>query len=178
MPLIAAAILLAACQDKKQTNTPAESPAETAWTVHIRGYGPIHAGMTLAEAAASGVGRFGELMMGSEECDYVLFTGDTIRGNAHVMVVHGRIARVDISDSTISTAEGARIGDPEQRIHELYPGRVRVEPHKYTDGHYLVVTPGAPADSGHAIIFETDGQNVTTYRAGRQPEVRYIEGCS
>ena len=155
-----------------------EAPADAVWTVTSHGYGPVRAGMTLDEAAAAGSRAFGEPQMGSEECDYFLFADDSIRGSAHFMVVNGRIARVDINDSTITTAEGARLGDTEQRIMELYPGRVAVQPHKYSDGHYLVVAPASPADSGHHIIFETDGQKVTTYRAGRMPEVEYVEGCS
>lgn len=153
-------------------------PAAVEWSVTARGYGPIEAGMTLDQAATAGNRPFSDLMLGSVECDYVFFAGDSIEGTVHFMVVHGAIARVDISDSGITTAEGARIGDSEQRIHELYSGRVTVEPHKYVDGHYLVVAPSAPADSGHAIIFETDGSRVTSFRAGRVPEVRYIEGCS
>lgn len=179
------ALLLAslACQPKEQpaTDTAHDStpePQSTEWTITPAGYGPVHAGMTLAEATQAAGRAFGEPQMGSEECDYFLFAGDTVSGSAHFMVVNGQIARVDVNDSSISTAEGARIGDSEQRIMQLYPGRVTVQPHKYTDGHYLVVAPAAPADSGRNIIFETDGQKVTTYRAGRMPEVEYIEGCS
>jgi hypothetical protein len=153
-------------------------PAAVEWSVTARGYGPIEAGMMLDQAAAAGGRPFSDLMLGSEECDYVFFAGDSVEGNVHFMVVHGRVARVDVSDGGIATAEGARIGDSEQRIRELYPGRITVEPHKYIDGHYMIVAPAAPADSGHAIIFETDGAHVTSYRAGRLPEVRYIEGCS
>lgn len=177
------ALLILACQPKEQPGTdtardttPAPQPAE--WTVSPAGYGPVHAGMTLEQAVQAGGRAFGEPQMGSEECDYFLFAGDSIQGSAHFMVVNGQIARVDINDSTIATAEGARIGDTEQRIMQLYPNRVTVQPHKYTDGHYLVVAPASPADSGRNIIFETDGQRVTTYRAGRMPEVEYIEGCS
>lgn len=182
-PIVLAALIGSmACQPKDQR--PADQPGgaattslEDAWKVSMRGYGPIRTGMTLSEAAAAGGRPFSELMLGSVECDYVFFAGDSIEGNAHFMVVNGQIARVDVSDSSIATAEGARIGDSEQRIQELYAGRVSVEPHKYVDGHYLIVAPAAP-DTNHAIIFETDGSRVTSYRAGRLPEVRYIEGCS
>ena len=176
-------LTILACQPKDQrpTDSARDStpvPPSNVWTVTPAGYGPIHAGMTLVEAAQASGRAFGEPQMGAEECDYFLFADDTIRGSAHFMVVNGQIARVDINDSTISTTEGARLGDTEQRIMQLYPNRVTVQPHKYTDGHYLVVAPAARGDSGRNIIFETDGQKVTTYRAGRMPEVEYIEGCS
>ena len=174
-------MLAFACQSKERppSGQPGEAPtARQEWTINTRGYGPIRAGMTMGEAAQAGGRAFGESQMGSIECDYFLFAEDTVRGSAHFMVVNGQIARVDVNDSSIATAEGARMGDTEQRIMELYPGRVTVQPHKYSDGHYLVVAPASPADSGHHIIFETDGQKVTTYRAGRMPEVEYVEGCS
>ena len=176
-------LLALACQPKDQPgpDTARDStpePQSTEWTVSPAGYGPVHSGMTLAQATQVGGRAFGEPQMGSEECDYFLFAGDSVQGSAHFMVVNGQIARVDVNDSTISTVEGARIGDTEQRIMELYPNRVTVQPHKYSDGHYLVITPSSPADSGFRIIFETDSQRVTTYRAGRMPEVEYIEGCS
>ena len=34
------------------------------------------------------------------------------------------------------------------------------------------------ARDGVAIIFETDGAEVTSFRAGRLPPVRWVEGCS
>jgi hypothetical protein len=78
----------------------------------------------------------------------------------------------------VRTSEGAGVGDTEASVLARYEGRVRVEPHKYAGptGHYLVVA--APPDTSHLIIFETDEGTVVTYRAGRTPEVRYVEGCS
>ena len=57
-------------------------------------------------------------------------------------------------------------------------GRVTVQPHKYTNGHYLVVRSATAADTTHRIIFETDGKVVTRFRSGRMPEVAWVEGCS
>lgn len=93
------------------------------------------------------------------------------------MIVDGRVVRIEVKDSLVATDRGARVGDGEARIDSLYRGMVTVEPHKYTDGHYLVVTPAA-ADSGLRLIFETDGSRVTEFRVGRLPEVAWVEGCS
>jgi hypothetical protein len=83
------------------------------------------------------------------------------------------MARVDTTSRRYMTAEGARVGDTEARIKQLYRGRVTVEPHKYIDGHYLIV-----GNKKSAIIFETDGKKVLMIRAGRYPEVEWVEGCS
>jgi hypothetical protein len=90
------------------------------------------------------------------------------------MVIEGRIARIDVDSATIATTAGARVGDSEQHIRELYGERLITSPHKYVEGHYLTVTP---RDTAHRILFETDGQRVTRYRAGRVPEVEWVERC-
>lgn len=96
----------------------------------------------------------------------------------YFMAVSDTLVRIDVRDSSVTTTEGARIGDSEARIRELYGSTVRTEPHKYTGptGHYLIVTPAGNAT--HRIVFETDGQRVTMFRAGRLPEVEWVEGCS
>ena len=45
-------------------------------------------------------------------------------------------------------------------------------------GHYLVYAPADPALAHLSMIFETDGQVVTTFRAGMKGAVAQIEGCS
>jgi hypothetical protein len=143
--------------------------------IHFTGFGPIHAGMTLAEAEQSLGAPLAPLGPRMDPCYYVQDPG---RSGVAFMVIEGRIARVDVQQhSAVRTIEGAGIGDTEERIRALYPGLV-TQPHKYVDGHYLIVRPAAPADTSHRIVFETDGQRVTRFRAGRMPEVRWVEGCS
>jgi len=153
-----------------------ERPAGIDSTAHASGFGPARAGMTVAEAEhALGAPL---LLLGPrmEPCYYVVVDG---RPGVAFMIIDGRIARLDVrQQATVRTAEGAGIGDTEARIHALYPGRVEVQPHKYADGHYLIVTPQAPAESTYRLIFETDGKRVTSYRTGRLPEVQWVEGCS
>lgn len=112
-----------------------------------------------------------------EECDWIRVRNAPPR--LLVMVEQGKISRTDVDSGTaIATTAGARIGDTEERIKSLYPGQVTVQPHKYTDGHYLIVTPADAADKDFRIVFETDGSKVTRYRSGKIPSVQYVEGCS
>jgi hypothetical protein len=94
------------------------------------------------------------------------------------MMDNSKVARVDVREtSSIRTAEGAGIGDTEEQIKTLYPGQFTVQPHKYTDGHYLVIKPNGSL-ANERIIFETDGKKVLQFRSGRTPAVEYVEGCS
>jgi hypothetical protein len=153
----------------------ADSSNASPWRANARGIGPVQVGMTEAEARSALGGAFPK-PAGSGECAYV--TIEAAPGAPRAMLVGGRIARLEVRDSAIATDRGARVGDTESYIQELYPGRVSVQPHKYTNGHYLVVTPAAPADSAFRIVFETDSTRVTQYRMGRLPEVEWVEGCS
>ncbi len=109
-----------------------------------------------------------------DECRYLDTKG---KSRVYIMLVRDTVARLDIRDSTLATEAGARIGDPESRVMSLYSGRVATQPHKYVSGgHYLVVR--SPADTALRLVFETDGKRVTSYRAGRMPEVMWVEGCS
>ena len=143
-------------------------------SVTERGLGALRAGMTLAEAKRALDGAL-VVPTGTDTtgCAYVTWRGGP-RGT-RVMIDGGRVARVEVDSANVATAAGARVGDSEERIQQLYAGRVTVSPHKYVDGHYLTVH--AADDSSFAIVFETEKGKVTRYRAGRRPAVEYVEGC-
>jgi len=156
-----------------EPSAPSGSENTSGATVNYMGYGAVRAGMTIAEAEQAQNIKLPLLGPSMDPCHYVAPEGRPVA----FMVIDGKIARVDVNrESSVKTSEGARIGDTEDRIRSLYPQFIEVQPHKYTDGRYLIVR--APADSNFRIIFETDGQKVTGYRAGRMPEVRWVEGCS
>lgn len=146
-----------------------ESPA--AWRVSERGVGPVHVGMTLNEAEAA-LGAPFRRPRSLADCAYVRPPQEP--SGLSFMVVQGRIARIDVDSATVGTTAGAQVGDSEARVRELYGNRLIVSPHKYVEGHYLTVTP---RDTVYRIVFETDGQRVTRYRAGRLPEVEWVERC-
>jgi hypothetical protein len=157
---------------------PAKSrAADTAITVTATGYGPLRIGMTVA-AAANALGSPAPSTVGLDTaCAYVHF--DTEPAGMRIMVTRDTVARIEVDSSAIPAGRGARVGDSEARVKTLYGPRVSVEPHKYLpNGHYLVVAPVPPTDSNFRLIFETDGSRVTSYRAGRLPQVQWVEGCA
>ena len=161
------------------TAGPPPSVADTAgaWVLDERGAGPVRVEMEVAQANAAVPGGLDRTAGLEPGCDVV----HPKNGPAGIsfMVAEGRVVRADAHDSArIATRAGARIGDAEARVRSLYPA-ARVMPHKYDDrGHYIMVIPGAPADTLHRIVFETNGTVVTTMRGGLWPYVEYVEGCS
>ena len=140
------------------------------------GLGQIQIGMTLTEAV--NLGLLSENPNMKPECDYVFpAVGAGIPEGVSMMVVRGKIARIDVDTGSVTTDEGAKIGDSEARVKSIYGDDLKIEPHKYIErGHYMIV-PGDSASAGKEIVFETDGDHVTMFRSGRMPEVEWVEGC-
>ncbi|MFL5467752.1 MAG: hypothetical protein ACJ79N_11840 [Gemmatimonadaceae bacterium] len=141
------------------------------------GLGPIQIGMTLDDAV--NMGLLNENPNMKAECDFVFpAVGSGIPDGVGVMVVRGKIARIDVDTGAVTTEDGAKIGDTEDRLRSIYGDELTVEPHKFfKNGHYLTVM-GDSASAGKAIVFETDDNRVTMFRAGRLPEVKWVEGCT
>ena len=155
-----------------------DSAATTAMTVTPDGIGPVRAGMAPREAE-SALGAQIVWPNGSDPgrgCAFVTWRGAP--AGVHLMVENGTVARVDVDSVAVATAEGIRVGSSEAEVRSAYGNRLTTMPHKYEPkGHYLVVTPASAADSIFRLVFETDGQRVTRYRAGRLPAVQYVERC-
>lgn len=161
--------------DAVRESTPAESAGarpDAAWMVDFRGYGPIRFGASFDDARSAAAGML-ETPASMTGCQYVRISGG--RAGVLLMVVDGRVARVDVLDQGVETREGARVGDAEGHIRELYPHDLEVRAHKYTSGNVLIVTP---AEGGpYRLVFETEQDEVRRYRSGVLPEVEWVEGC-
>jgi hypothetical protein len=140
------------------------------------GLGQIQIGMTLDEAV--NMGLLNERPDMKPACDYVFpAVGAGIPFGVNVMVVKGKVARIDVDTGTVTTEDGAKIGDTEDRIKSIYGDELKVTPDKYIPGGHNLMVMGDSASAGKALVFVTDGQRVTMFRAGRIPEVGWVEGC-
>jgi hypothetical protein len=146
--------------------------------VGLNALGPIHVGMTVAEAQkASGLVLEREANYDTDACYYVApNSGPTDVG---VMVTEGVIARFDVWDGKRTTISGIGIGSTEDQVKQIYGKKLSVERHHYDEhGHYLVFTPTDDRDAQYRMVFETDGKKVIGIRTGKLPEAFYVEGCS
>jgi hypothetical protein len=141
------------------------------------GLGQIQIGMDLSDAVNMGLLNENPTM--KKACDFVYpAVGAGIPDGVAVMIVNGKVARIDIDTGSVTTEDGAKIGDTEDRLKSIYNGDLQVEPHKYLEGGHYMTVLGDSTSAGKAIVFETDGKTVTSFRSGRLPEVKWIEGCS
>ena len=151
----------------------------SATPVRIDGAGPLNVGMTIAEVEKAAGARV-TIHNNQEPQGACVIAGLVGAPNEFsFMLIKGTIARFDIYDGVMKTAEGAGIGSTEAEVKRLYANeKIEVERHEYVDGgHYLNITV-ASAPPGFKFVFETDGRKVTAFRAGRMPEVDWIEGCA
>lgn len=156
------------------TQNPAPTPPDTTrttnWTVTAAGLGPLRAGQAIAQANTAVGGGFSG---STDQCTYAVWP--KAPSGVAVMLSNGKVARVEVRSGTVTTANGAGIGDTEARIKALYTNRVTSTAHKYNQGgHYLTVEG---PNAANRIVFETDGVKVTNYRSGRVPEVEQVERC-
>lgn len=174
--LCVAAIVVAACSSRGDRADDTARATQRRWVAEPTGVGPVKIGMSAEAArAALGASPAPDTEGAGETCDYLDVQTPY---DVAFMIENDTVVRYDVRDSLVKTAAGVGLGATEARVESAYAGRVQRSPHKYRgpQGHYLTVTP--TADSLLQLIFETDGERVTTFRAGRLPAVAYVEGCS
>jgi hypothetical protein len=143
--------------------------------LRTNGIGSVEVGMTVSEAGkASGRSFSKERLLGNGSCSY---TSMSNLPGVSFMLINGRIARIDVSNPHVLTLRGAKIGDSEDRIRELYPGQIKTTPHPYRGDHLLTFYPKDRQDRDYRLIFETSNGRVVAFRSGKVPEVGYFE-CS
>jgi hypothetical protein len=149
------------------------------YKLQVDRYGPVVIGMTPAEASAKlDVPLIPEGLLDphdkeSQACHYEYSSG--VYQDIGFMVEDGKITRIDIRSNKITTMNNIRIGDSEETVRTVFPGKVLEEIHPYIgkEGKYLIVE----TKPGYAFIFETDRGKITSFRSGKLSSVRYIEGC-
>lgn len=146
---------------------------DDASAVTTAGIGPLTFGMTVA-AAQPAIGTRLLTESGrppSGECYYV----KPEKGPAGVfmMVSKSTIERVDIrTPSPVKTRSGLGIGTTLDQLKSSLGANLQVT------GTTATFVPTSANDANYRVIFETDGTTVTSYRAGKVPEVNNAVGCS
>jgi hypothetical protein len=155
----------------------ARSPDPSRWTIQPSQFGPLPIPSTFARAA-SVLGE--QLVVPSDpedaSCSYI--RPKRLRSGVSLMIKFDTIVRVDIDTTGVLTTDGVGVGDTEERVLTVYHGHAKVDESPYSgpEGHDIRVR--LANDSAHALIFQTWKGRVYSFRAGRFPEVAYIEGCS
>lgn len=161
---------------------PVSSPASTAEggdeaLARIDGYGDLRFGMRAEQARTAWGGQLLGDEVKPDNCAYLRPKGAKTGAEFGLMFEGGRFMRYDIGHAREAAPGGGRVGMTRRQIETLYPS-LEVQPHHYVPGaHYLRVAQSPSATN--ALVFETDAAGtVARWRAGRVPQVDYVEGCA
>lgn len=144
--------------------------------ITTEGIGPILAGMTKREAEAAGGIRLKSDGYATGTCRY-------LRTNAlkdvGFMFNNGTFARVDVMNPDVSTLSGISVGASEDDVFDAYGANIEEEPNIYDPkrSSYLTFVPEDSSDK-HRVLFDVRDGEVVNIRAGRLPEIDYVEGCA
>jgi hypothetical protein len=155
-------------------STETRRPGATTWVLTPDGIGAIRVGMTVDELRRA----VGDIPGASPaaDCSYVRPPGAP--PGVSVMLARGQVARIDVDSGGVESDAGVAVGDSASKVANAYASRLTAMPHKYVSGgEYLTVRPTAPSDSSRRMVFETENGRVTRFRAGRVPEVEWVERC-
>lgn len=147
-----------------------ESPIST------QGIGPVLVGMTKEEAEAAG--RIRLIDQGGPGGSCVYYYSDEVEG-VGFMFNEGTLARIDASDAYARTLSGVGVGDTATEVYDAYGDRIEEEPNFYDpeNSSYLTFIPEEPSDNTR-VLFDIRDDVVVNIRAGRLPEINYVEGCA
>jgi hypothetical protein len=140
------------------------------WVVRQDGIGPVKVGMSLPLLNTTLHEKFA--MPQDKEDQGCFYVTSTKHPQVSFMIENRRLVRVDVDEGGVATTEGVQVGDSEEHVKQVYGSRLKVEPHHYTDGHYLTVQRG-----NYGVRFETEGGKVSTFYAGTLEAIQYVEGC-
>jgi hypothetical protein len=140
--------------------------------VTTAGIGPLTFGMTIALAQPAIGTRLltesGRAPAG--ECFYV--KPEKGPDGVFMMVSKSTIERVDIRSGNVKTRSGLGIGTTLDQLKTALKDQLQI------NGNTAVFVPTSANDANYRVIFETDGTKVTSFRAGKVPEVTNPVGCS
>jgi hypothetical protein len=141
----------------------------------MSGIGPIRIGMDEGQLERALDIRLPDTQDASEDSCRYIEAGPKWPGTS-VMLLDGRVARVDVTRRGIETLSGATVGDLQSKVLGIYGGRMRISDHDFGAGDSKYLTMFS-SDRHLGIRFETDGERITEYYVGTGEAVQFIEGC-
>ena len=142
----------------------------------MSGIGPIRIGMNIRQLEDALQTRIADTEDEADDSCRMIEAGARWPGTA-VMLLDGRVARIDVSKRGIPTLSGANVGDLVSKVRSIYGGRLRAQDHDFGAGEGMQYLTLYSHDRHYGIRFETDGERVTEYYVGTGEAVQFIEGC-
>ena len=134
------------------------------WRATMGGIGPLRIGMSQAQLERVLGTRLAETQDQDEDACRQVEAGPDWPGTS-VMLLDGRVERIDVSARGFFTLSGAAVGDTQASVLKRYRGRISTSTHVEGVDDSLFLTMFS-SDRRLGIRFETDGERVTSYYVG------------
>lgn len=149
------------------------------WTATFDQVGPLKIGMRL-EAVNHALGEhLSAPAIPTQDPNNECFTVQPAHHPAiDLMVIDGRLARVDVNAPGAQTAKKLQVGATEKAVLAAYGTRAHMEPatNYVKDPNHKSIT--VLSDNGrYGLLFMIDHGKITEYRLGTAKAVQYEEGC-
>lgn len=145
------------------------------WTVRFDGAGPLKIGMrfdAVNKVLGDHMERTPKALRGAPNC----FQLEPARQPGLLLMFVGDVLkRVDVMEEGILSERGIGLGDPVEKIRQVYGEAVTVTPQAYDDSEQTLTVKAGGGQ--YAIRFDTSKGKVGAIYAGAWKEVQYIEGC-
>jgi hypothetical protein len=92
-----------------------------------------------------------------------------------LMILQGKLARIDVAATGTTTEERIGVGDSERHVLAVYGTRGRVTPNAYDSTDDIVTVLSADKKTGFKFVM--DEKKVRLIYAGRADALEFIEGC-
>ena len=150
--------------------------------VSLDGFGPVRISMTVPEAEAALKAKLNPFDPNDpaehKEC-WLTERADGSDPLVAYMVENSIVARIEISDPTVATEKGIKVGSTEDQARKAYGPALDISPHSGDydfphQGAYLTVYS---LDKKKGVLFEVIEGKIRALRTGTLPAIRYYEGC-
>jgi hypothetical protein len=152
-----------------------------AYKLSFQGLGPLYVGMPEARIAGLVSDELEDREGSSEGCRAWRFVTTGVSSplaGLTLGVKQGRLVRIEIDTPEWQTVSGARVRMPEAALRRIYGKRLREEIHPVDATGRLLVLPGRDAGVKHlALVFESDGDQITRMRAGLAADLALVDEC-
>lgn len=174
-PIVAIAVLALGLGLAEAPGSVASSAAPAAGVVGENGYGPLHVGMTWAQARGAMPSLRRDANQESETCFIAQSRG---LPGVYLLFEGGHLGRVTVEHSSrIATARGIRVGSTLAQVRAAYGPRLVQEAHAY-EGPPAVYLTYWTVPHRRGIRFETDTHRRVSIIHGGNATIEYVEGCS
>ncbi|HZR34313.1 MAG TPA: hypothetical protein VFA75_02980 [Nevskia sp.] len=170
-PLLAALLAAPALCAAEESAAPLSG-----WRAGLDAVGPIRLGMSLEQARrASGLDLQEQPPRGAawQACHYAWPSQNGgLRLDFGLMIEQGAVTRIDVATPEVPTRSGVRVGDSEDRVGQVYAGRV------HAAGAGAARELLAFGDQPHQLVFRLEDGRISAYRVGLRAAVETAEGCA